>query len=75
MKSGFECKEAAKAFGKKIKSEIDAQPGWCIFHNNEVYWDIQGAGLWKPESQEICSNDGWLPGSQQGNILYRGRLP
>ena len=60
MKSGFECKEAATAFGKVIESEITAHPGWCTFHNNEVYWDIQGAGLWKPESQEICSNDGWL---------------
>ena len=69
MKSGFECKEAATAFGKVIKSVINAQPGWCIFHNNEVYWDIMKQGVWKLESQEICSNDGWFPGSQQGNIF------
>ena len=69
MKSSYECKEAATAFGKVMKSEINAQSGWCFFRNNEVYWDIQGAGLWKPESQEICSNDGWFPGAQQGNIL------
>ena len=33
------------------------QPGWCIFYNNEVYWDISGSGLWAQEAQEICSND------------------
>ena len=58
VNSSYECKEAATAFGKTIKSEIDAQPGWCIFYNNEVYWDVPGGGLWKREAQEICSNEG-----------------
>ena len=58
VRSSYECKKAATAFGKMIKSEISDQQGWCIFHNNEVYWDVPGGGLWKPQSQEICSNDG-----------------
>ena len=56
VKSSYECKEAASAFGKTIKSEIDAQPGRCVFYNNEVYWDVPGGGLRKPHAQEICSN-------------------
>ena len=57
IKSSYECKEAANLFGKMIKSVIDVQPGWCIFYNNEVYWDISGSGLWDQQAQEICSND------------------
>ena len=70
LKSSYECKEAATAFGKTIKSKIDAQPGWCIFYNNEVYWDVPGGGLWKREAQEICSNEGINipPGGTYSNI-------
>ena len=58
LKSSYECKEAATAFGKTIKSKIDAQPGWCIFYNNEVYWDVlDGGHLLNPQAQEICSNN------------------
>ena len=58
VKSSYECKEAATLFEKVIKSVIEVQPGWCVFYNNEVYWDTSGSGLWEPQSQEICSNDG-----------------
>ena len=78
MNSSYECKEAATAFGKTIKSDIDAQPGWCIFYNNEVYWDVPGGGLWKREAQEICSNEGIIfpPGGTNSNIkiYYYSRL-
>ena len=57
VNSSNECEEAATLYGKTIKTVIDAQPGWCIFYNNEVYWDISGSGLWDQEAQEICSND------------------
>ena len=58
LKSSYECKEAATWYGKTIKSEIDAQPGWCIFYNNEVYWDVlDGGHLLNPQAQEICSNN------------------
>ena len=69
VKSSYECKEAATAFGKTIKSDNDVQPGWCIFYNNEVYWDVPGGGLWKREAQEICSNEGIniLPGGTNSN--------
>ena len=56
LKSFHECKEAASAYGKTIKREIDAELAWCIFYNNEVYWGAK-VYLWKPEAQEICSND------------------
>ena len=57
VNSSYECKEAATLYKKTIKTVIDVQPGWCIFYNNEVYWDISGSGLWAQEAQEICSND------------------
>ena len=78
LKSSYECKEAATAFGKTIKSKIDAQPGWCIFNNNEVYWDVPGGGLWKREAQEICSNEGIIippvPPGGTIKIYYYSRL-
>ena len=69
VNSSYECKEAATAYGKTIKSDIDAQPGWCIFYNNEVYWNVSGGGLWKRQAQEICSNEGIniLPGGTNSN--------
>ena len=57
VKSSYGCQKAATAFGKTIESVIDERPGWCIFYNNEVYWDVPGGGLSKPEAQEICFND------------------
>ena len=57
LKSFHECKEAATAYGKTIKHEIDAELAWCIFYNDEVYWGVPEGGLWKPQAQEICSND------------------
>ena len=65
VKSSHECKEAATAFGKTIKSDNDVQPGWCIFYNNDVYWDV----YWddgKQEAQEICSNE-MIPGGTNSN--------
>ena len=78
VNSSYECKEAATAFGKTIKSEIDAQPGWCIFNNNEVYWDVPGGGLWKREAQEICSNEGInippVPPGGKNLLLFKTKM-
>ena len=69
LKSSHMCKEAATAFGKVMEEALSKTlKGWCIFQNNEVYWDVPGAGLWKEESQEICLIDDSFPWVERGKI-------